>query len=116
MANPITYDEMISAGDGLYGALGELEKRIEHATSWRDFWGNLADQWIAYGDEAPRKMDGRASIYTGETYGEAHDRWSEYRATLVQRLGYDPDDDGAPCCAASKAGHEYGCTSGIANW
>src|SRR5690348_1406746 len=88
MANPITHDEMISAGDGLYGALGELEKRIEHATSWRDFWGNLADQWIAYGDEAPRKMDGRASIYTGETYGEAHDRWSEYRATLVQRLGY----------------------------
>lgn len=51
---------------------------IDVAVSHRDKWTRLAERV-----EAGEVLDGRASIYSGETYAEARDRWEAYRALLV---------------------------------
>ena len=44
-------------------------------------WGRLAEDV-----EAGVPLDGRANIYTGETYAEARDRWERYRDLLLDHL------------------------------
>lgn len=56
--------------------------------------------------EAGAHLDGRASIYTGETYAQARDRWTAYRDALLASV------DG-PCCygyhTSANREHERGC-------
>jgi hypothetical protein len=52
------------------------------AIAHRDHWGRLEETRAA----APDKFDGRASIYTGETYAQARDRWEAYRVLLLDEL------------------------------
>ncbi len=51
------------------------------AIQWRDKFALLVEE-----QEAGAQLDGRASIYTGETYAEARDRWEAYRALLLEEL------------------------------
>lgn len=56
---------------------------IDHALMWCESWhahySRLAERMAA--GEA---LDGRASIYTGETYAEARDRYSELHALIEE--------------------------------
>lgn len=49
------------------------------AIARRDRWARLAERV-----EAGEHLDGRASIYSAETYAEARDRWEAYRLLLVE--------------------------------
>jgi hypothetical protein len=55
---------------------------IRVAIAHRDHWSRLEEGRAA----EPEKFDGRASIYTGETYAEARDRWDAYRLLLLEDL------------------------------
>lgn len=58
-----------------------VQQLIDVAVSYRDKWAELAARV-----EAGEYLDGRASIYTGETYAEARDRWEHYRQLLVDHV------------------------------
>lgn len=75
-----------------------LNRLVAVADHYVTKWAALAAEQAATG-----KLDGRASIYTGESYAQARDRWTEYRAALV--------DDAGPCCrgAAWGSDHEPDC-------
>lgn len=62
---------------------------LDVAVQYVEKWGRLAEQV-----EAGEQLDGRASIYTGETYAQARDRWDAYRALLVDHLR-SPDGGGS---------------------
>lgn len=57
----------------------DVQRLIDVAVAYREKWSSYADQV-----EAGERLDGRASIYTGETYAEAAQRWETYRALLVE--------------------------------
>lgn len=57
------------------------QRLIDVAIAWRDKWARLVEE-----QEAGAVLDGRASMYTGETYAEARDRWEAYRVLLVEEL------------------------------
>lgn len=59
---------------------------VSVAIAHRDKWARLVEEWDSHGDRAAALMDGRASIYSGETYVEARDRWEAYRLLLVEEL------------------------------
>lgn len=56
------------------------QRLLNVAIAHRDHWGRLEEQRAA----APERFDGRASIYTGETYAQARDRFEAYRVLLVE--------------------------------
>lgn len=56
----------------------DVQRLIDVAVSYREKWSQFADRV-----DAGEHLDGRASIYTGETYAEAAQRWETYRSLLV---------------------------------
>jgi hypothetical protein len=52
------------------------------AIAHRDKWARLVER-----QEAGEVLDGRASIYSGETYTQARDRWDAYRVLLLAEVG-----------------------------
>lgn len=62
------------------------QRYVDVANAWVEKWARLAEEWDSHGDRAAERMDGRASIYTGETYAEARDRWRAYLDLLNAHL------------------------------
>lgn len=62
------------------------QRLVDVGLAWHEKWARLAEEWDSHGDRAPLLMDGRASIYTGETYAEARDRWQAYLDLLSDHL------------------------------
>lgn len=58
------------------------QRLVDVAIARRDKYARLAEE-----QGAGAVLDGRSSIYTGETYAEARDRWEAYRVLLVAELG-----------------------------
>lgn len=56
------------------------ERLLGVAEVWIGRWSALADEHAA-----GAHLDGRADIYSGETYAEARDRWTTYRDLLRRR-------------------------------
>jgi hypothetical protein len=54
------------------------QRLIDVAIAHRDDWAALVER-----QEAGELLDGRASIYSGETYAQARDRWEAYLELLV---------------------------------
>lgn len=64
----------------------DSQRLVDVAIAHRDKWARLAEEWDSHGEAAPLVMDGRASIYTGETYAAARDRWQGYLDLLNDHL------------------------------
>lgn len=62
------------------------QRYVDVAIAWVEKWARLAEEWDSHGDRASQLMDGRASIYTGETYAEARGRWQAYLHLLTDHL------------------------------
>lgn len=61
---------------------------LRTASDWIAKWSRLVEE-----QESGIELDGRASIYTGETYAQARDRWAAYRGLLLDHLR-GPDGGG----------------------
>lgn len=78
---------ILSPAAMLAGAIERLEagqspqRLLDVAAQHVEKWGRLVER-----QEAGERLDGRASIYTGETYAERRDRWAAYRDLLVDHL------------------------------
>lgn len=72
----------------LQAGTADPQHALTVAGLWVEKWGRLVER-----EAAGEKLDGRASIYTGETYAEAHARWDTYRGLLVDHLR-SPDGGG----------------------
>lgn len=57
------------------------DRLLRVAVVWEEKWARLVEE-----QEAGAQLDGRASIYTGETYAEARDRGASYRGHLLDHL------------------------------
>lgn len=79
---PESVEEMLARADA--ETTCDVSVLIEVADRWIAKWSDLADR-----EEAGEFLDGRASIYTGETYAQARDRWQEYRDRLAVRARTD---------------------------
>lgn len=76
-----TPEEMVAqARQGIAGG-SDPQVLLAVAIAWRDKWARLVEE-----QENGAVLDGRASMYTGETYAEARDRWEAYRVLLVDEL------------------------------
>lgn len=78
MSSPEAPEEMLLRSRATGAATSVL---IAVANRWIEKWSELAARV-----DAGELLDGRASIYTGETYAEARDRWTAYRELLLQSL------------------------------
>lgn len=54
---------------------------VDAAIAWREKWARLVEE-----QESGVQLDGRASIYTGETYTQARHRWAAYLELLTDHL------------------------------
>lgn len=82
---PMTPAEMLADARGLIAEGKDPQRLIDVAIAHRDKWARLVEEQGAK-EGTPQRLDGRASIYTGETYAEARDRWEAYRVLLVEEL------------------------------
>lgn len=78
---PLTPGQMFDQAVTLIENGKDPEVLLDVAIKYRDKWARLAEQV-----EAGEHLDGRASIYTGETYAEAADRWECYRRQLIEHM------------------------------
>lgn len=60
---------------------GTPQSLLDTASKWIEKWAELAAR-VENGEH----LDGRSSIYTGETYAQARDRWATYRGLLLDHL------------------------------
>lgn len=80
-------DTPTPATELLAGALVKIEQGVDPqrlvdvAIAHRDKWAELAER-VAAGE----RLDGRASIYTDESYAQARDRWAAYLDLLTGHL------------------------------
>jgi hypothetical protein len=79
---PESPESMLARAEQAIAAGKDPQTLIRVAIAHRDHWGRLEEGRAA----EPEKFDGRASIYTGETYAQARDRWDAYRLLLVEDL------------------------------
>lgn len=77
----MTPAELMAGAMELIVAGSDPQRLIDVAIAHRDKWARLVEE-----QEGGAVLDGRANIYTGETYAEARDRWEAYRALLVEEL------------------------------
>lgn len=79
---PPTPEQMLAKARRILADGGDPAVLLRTAIHYRDRWARmLEEQGLRAG--TPQRLDGRASIYTGETYAQAYDRWEAYRLLLV---------------------------------
>lgn len=78
---PLTPEQMFVTAKALIAGGTDPAQLIDASIQWRDKWAALAERV-----EAGENLDGRASIYTGETYAEAATRWEAYRRRLIEHI------------------------------
>ena len=86
---PDTPQKMLERAEVHLGEGAEPQHLIDVAAAHEEKWARLVEQ-----QKAGVQLDGRASIYTGETYAQARDRWAAYRGLLLDHLR-GPDGGGA---------------------
>lgn len=86
---PETPEQMLARALAVLEGTTTPEALLAVAARHIEKWGRLVEE-----QEAGADLDGRASIYTGETYEQARDRWDAYRRLLVDHLR-GPDGGGA---------------------
>lgn len=88
-ASPLSPEQMLAQAKPLLRKGAEPERMLQVAGRWVEKWARLAER-VENGEH----LDGRSSIYTGETYAEARDRWIAYRELLLEELR---GSHGGPC-------------------
>ena len=83
---PRTPGQMLAHAVAQIEGGADPQRLVGAGIAWHEKWARLAEEWDGHGDRAPQLMDGRASIYTGETYAEARDRWQAYLDLLHDHL------------------------------
>lgn len=78
---PESPEQMLERAEERIARGCDPQRLVAVAIAWRDKWAQLVEE-----QEAGAVLDGRSSIYTGETYAEARDRWEAYRVLLVEVL------------------------------
>lgn len=80
---PSTPEAMLVKARKILADGGDPGVLLRTAIHYRDRWARMVEEHDAKAG-TPQRLDGRASIYTGETYAEARDRWEAYRLLLVE--------------------------------
>jgi hypothetical protein len=87
-ATPETPEQMLARALVVLEGSVTPEAMLRTAGQWIAKWSRLVEE-----QESGVELDGRANIYTGETYAEARDRWIAYRGLLLDHLR-GPDGGG----------------------
>lgn len=77
---PESPEQMLERAQAHLAGGAAPRRLLDVAIAHRDKWARLVEE------ENGAVLDGRASIYTGETYAAARDRWEAYRVLLLQEL------------------------------